>query len=122
MYIGADMKYCSKEDLIAEASVQLTNRDHQAIKGLMEIYANQTESEQENKDTHCRNGVGFTPADASFLSSLAQQYQTKKYLSKKQMDLLKKKMPKYARQLVEGSISKGLIVKKNGFYVFGKDL
>ena len=30
------MKYCSKEDLIAEASVQLTNRDHQAIKGLME--------------------------------------------------------------------------------------
>lgn len=74
------------------------------------------------RDIINKNRSRFTPADASFLSSLAQQYQTKKYLSKKQMDLLKKKMPKYARQLVEGSISKGLIVKKNGFYVFGKDL
>jgi len=116
------MKYCSKEDLVKATNIQLATRDNQAIKGLLEVYANQTESEQETKDTHCRNGVGFTPADASFLSSLAQQYQTKNYLSKKQMDLLKKKMPKYARQLVEGSISKGLIIKKNGFYVFGKDL
>jgi lipid II:glycine glycyltransferase (peptidoglycan interpeptide bridge formation enzyme) len=116
------MKYSSKEDLVKAANIQLATRDHQAIKGLMEVYANQTETEQETNDTHCDNGVGFTPADAPFLSSLAQQYQVKKYLSKKQMDILKKRIPKYARQLVEGSIRKGLIVKKNGFYAFGEDL
>ena len=125
------MKFSSKADLIAELKRQFnsnefvdknghTQGERQLTKALMTIYANQTESEQETGDTHYRNGVGFTPADANFLSSFAAQYQTRNFLSKKQYEVLRAKMPKYARQIIEGSIAKGLIKQENGFYIWGK--
>lgn len=112
------MKYTSKNDLVSYLREQLSVRDNQAVKGLMTVFANQTESEQESGDTHYNNGVGFTPSDAPLLTSFAMQYKSRKFLSDKQMVVLKKKMPKYARQLIEGSLKKGLIVKENGFYTF----
>jgi hypothetical protein len=36
------------------------------------------------------------------------------------MNIVKKHMPKYARQLIELSIGSGKIVKENGEYVFVK--
>ena len=51
-------------------------------------------------------------ADAEFLTSLAQQYERKGDLSEKQMNILYKKMPKYAGQLLKMS---GLKKVNHGF-------
>lgn len=70
-----------------------------ASRGLIRIYENQTNDEQNSEDVKHNNGIGFTPADGPFLTSLAKQFQTRKFLSPKQTSLLHKKMPKYAGQL-----------------------
>lgn len=125
------MTYTSKEDLIGELNKQLGSIDRQAIKGLLTVFANQTSSEQNNGSVHCDNGIGFTCTDAPILTSYANQViawnntpaNQRKYkspLSPKQLAFLKKKMPKYARQLIEQSLQKKLIVKEGGKYVFTK--
>ena len=71
-----------------------------AIKGLVTIYKYQTEDEQRVGDTCEHNGVGFTGADGEILSSFAQQVNAKRFAaSEKQLNILFKKMPKYAKQL-----------------------
>ncbi len=71
-----------------------------AIKGLVTIYEYQTASEQECGHTSDHNGVGFTGADGEILSSFAEQVNKNRFKgSPKQLDILFKKMPKYAKQL-----------------------
>lgn len=70
-----------------------------AIKGLMRIYADQTAEEQNAGHTHDHNGVGFTGVDGEILSSFAEQINKGRVMSIKQMNLIHKKMPKYASQL-----------------------
>jgi hypothetical protein len=70
-----------------------------AVAALLRIYERQTEEEQASQSTHVHNGVGFTGADAEILSSFAQQVQRGRTLSAKQMDLLNRRIRKYARQL-----------------------
>ena len=89
----------TKKDRIAFIREMLGTSEAWALKGLVRIYANQTADEQSSMDTKHDNGVGFTGADAHFLSSLAQQYERCGTLFPKQMKYLLKKMPKYARQL-----------------------
>ena len=75
-----------------------------ATKALVRIYKeNQTPSEQNSQLTTEDNGIGFTGVDAPFLSSLAAQYEQKGYLSEKQLGFVLRKMPKYARQVVQMS-------------------
>lgn len=69
------------------------------IRGLVVIYSYQTAAEQQNNATCHDNGVGFTGVDAAILSSFAQQVNKGRTLSPKQMAIVCKKMPKYARQL-----------------------
>jgi len=81
--------------------------DEFAVKCLKVLYDKQTEDEKQTLSTHHYNDVGFNGADAEILSSFAKQvfiweqgntgYQ--KPLSPKQMALLQKKLPKYAKQL-----------------------
>jgi hypothetical protein len=68
-------------------------------KGLLAIYNRQTAEEKSVGDTVEENGIGFTGADGEILSSLAEQYRSRGSLSVKQMAILKKKMPKYWRQI-----------------------
>lgn len=112
------MKITSKEQLITMLKIQLSKRPSQAIKGLLRVYENQTSSEQANGEVHFNNGIGFVPTDAYILSSFAAQYKSKGKLSEKQMAILFKKMPKYAKQLIDGSISAGKIYKSCGEYLF----
>jgi len=71
-----------------------------AVKGLVTIYKYQTADEQSCGDTMEHNGVGFTGADGEILSSFAKQVNAKRFAgSPKQLDILFKKMPKYAIQL-----------------------
>lgn len=83
-----------------------------ATRGLLRIFDYQTAVEQDAEQTHERNGVGFTGADAEILSSMAKWVRTwealpdthprkaKPALSDKQLAIVFKKMPKYAKQLL----------------------
>ena len=112
--------FTNKKALVEALRSQIATRDNQAIKALITVYNNQTSSEQYNEDTHIHNGVGFTPADAEFMTSLAKQYLNKGFLSQKQMYFVKKQMPKYANQLINQSISSGKIVKDGSEYTWNK--
>jgi hypothetical protein len=70
-----------------------------ALRALSRIYSFQTEDEKSRKDTYYINNVGFTGADGEFLSSLAEQWEEKHFLSEKQMKCLFKLMPKYWKQI-----------------------
>lgn len=114
------MAYTTKDSLIKALKEQLATRDNQAIKGLLTIYSYQTSEEQCEGHTKEFNGVGFSGFDSDILSSFVEQYKTKGFLSPKQMNFVKKYMPKYAKQLIEISIKTKKIVKENGEYVFVK--
>jgi len=77
-----------------------------AIKALMRIYDDQTRDEQNAGHTSEHNGVGFSGIDGEILSSFAEQINKGRNMSKKQMILIHKKMPKYATQLEAAAAQK----------------
>ena len=92
-----------KKDQHAFLRFMLSTNEAWAKKALLRIFARQTESEQITESTHENNNVGFTGADAEFLSSLAKQLRDRGWLSTKQLRILLKRMPKYSRQLLDVS-------------------
>lgn len=100
----------------------MTNNDY-LEKAILKLYKYQTEHEQQTKDTTVLNGVGFNSIDANFLSSLAEwildrkhapvaekdKYVVRRHLSYKQRLLARKKVTKYAGQLVNIYIDAGVI-------------
>ena len=113
-------KITSKAQLISMLKTQLATRPQQAIKGLMRIYANQTESEQSSDIVISNNGIGFVHVDSEILTSFAKQYEERGSLSEKQLAILYKKMPKYAGQLINAAIAEGKIFKEGREYKFKK--
>jgi hypothetical protein len=113
-------KITSKTQLVDILKAQLATRPRQAIKGLMRIYANQTESEQASGGVIVNNGIGFVHVDSEILTSFAKQYEKKGSLSEKQMAILYKKMPKYAGQLINSALAEGKIFKEGREYKFKK--
>ena len=69
------------------------------VKALLYIYDFQTEDEQSSQSTNHHNNMGFTGSDANILSSFAKQVISKGWLSDKQMELLRRKIIKYAGQI-----------------------
>lgn len=68
--------------------------------GCQRIYEYQTADEQATGETRNLNGVGFSGADSFILSSFAEQINAGRFAgTKKQLDILFQKMPKYAKQL-----------------------
>jgi hypothetical protein len=86
----------SKEDI---KNLLLSN-DKAVMRGIVAIYNFQTECEQDSDETQDANGVGFNGVDAPFLSSLAKQILSKGHLSSKQMECGRKRIIKYAGQLL----------------------
>ena len=72
-----------------------------AQRGLLAIYKNQTADEQRAANVTHDNGMGFRCMDSIILTSFANQLQTRGSLSPKQMSIVHKLMPKYARQLMK---------------------
>jgi len=66
---------------------------------LVALYHRQTADEQAAGDTRHNNGVGFTGHDAPVLTSIAQWYMDKGFVTPKQGELIRKKIKKYAGQL-----------------------
>ena len=113
-------KITSKAQLVSMLKIQLATRPQQAIKGLMRIYANQTESEQSSGIVISNNGIGFVHVDSEILTSFAKQFEERGSLSEKQLAILYKKMPKYAGQLINAAIAEGKIFKEGREYKFKK--
>jgi len=97
------MKYTdqkTKKARIAYLKIKLSSNPAWAIKGVTRIFEYQTADEQNSDTTREHNNVGFTSADSYILSQFAKQINYGRFVgSKKQMDILFKKMPKYAGQL-----------------------
>lgn len=92
---------------IEEIKELIATSDKMVARSVVKLYELQTTSEQAAQETHERNGVGFNGVDAPILSSFAEFYKNRGYLSVKQTALARKKLGKYARQLV--SIANGTI-------------
>ena len=84
----------------------LLRNDKAVCKGLIAIYNNQTSEEQACQETYCKNGIGFNGVDANILSSFAEFYKERGYLSSKQLEIARKKMLKYSNQLLSLVVSK----------------
>jgi len=68
---------------------------------LVQMYNQQTEDEKLYKETAHYNGVGFSACDSKILSSFAEFYLKKGYLSPKQIQTARPKLVKYRKQLVK---------------------
>ena len=79
---------------------------------------NQTRDEQSILANSHANGIGFTSADARFMTLMAQYYIKHKKFSKQQMFIVRKNMMKYARQLVDHGLETGKIRKEGKYYVW----
>jgi hypothetical protein len=80
----------------------LLNRNDLAVcRALVVIYERQTDSEKFSETTHDKNDIGFSGVDAEICTSFAKQYQSRGFLSPKQMVIARKKMNKYWKQLAE---------------------
>tara|TARA_R110000765_G_scaffold145233_2_gene247347 strand:- start:40 stop:336 length:297 start_codon:yes stop_codon:yes gene_type:complete len=84
-----------------EIKALLGESDKAVARAILAIYNRQTEDEKIVKETSAANGVGYSGVDANFMSSLAQFYQSKGFLSTGQLKYRRKAIMKYAGQLTE---------------------
>lgn len=97
-------KVWTKEAIIAK----LDESPIMVERSLVRLYFRQTADERSVNGTRYSNGVGFTGADANLMSKFAQWvlkgkekgYAEGKLLSEKQLVLTRKRIKKYAGQLV----------------------
>lgn len=85
----------------------LATNDRAVERALVAIFRRQTSYEQQAEATNEDNNVGFTGADAGFLSSLAKGVLRFGHLTPKQLPYARKKMMKYHRQLAEIAAENG---------------
>lgn len=77
----------------------LENNNKMVIKSLFKLYELQTHEEKLYAETVESNGMGFNCIDAPFLIKIVEWYETKGFLTTKQMFAVRKKLKKYAGQL-----------------------
>ena len=86
----------------AEEIKNIINRnDRQLCLAIVQIYNCQTEDEKLYKETSHDNGIGFNAFDSEILSSFAEQYLERGSLTKRQIEVARKKMQKYSKQLTK---------------------
>ena len=79
----------------------LMTSDKALERGLLQIYSRQTADEQRSKETKEDNGVGFSGQDGEFLSDVASRVLKGQRLTENQIRIVRPKMLKYWRQLLE---------------------
>ena len=84
-----------------EISDLIQTNDRVLYNALKKLYSYQTATEQEHKDTHVVNGVGFNSYDAPILSDIAEFLIRTGFLTYNQKRLVRKKLKKYTNQLVK---------------------
>jgi hypothetical protein len=91
----------NKQTTLVTLQAKLRSDVRWAQRALLAIYKNQTADEQRAANVTHDNGMGFRCMDSIILTSFANQLQTRGSLSPKQMSVVFKLMPKYARQLMK---------------------
>jgi hypothetical protein len=79
----------------------IATNDRAVERGLVQIYWRQTSDEQSAHATRCHNGRGFTAFDAPTLTGIAQRCIAKNGLTPKQLALVRRRLVKYWKQLLE---------------------
>lgn len=110
--------FTSKKEIVARLKAQIARNENTAIHALLFIYALQDSSEQESAVTALHNGVGFTKRDAAFCTGLVNQYNESGSFSFKQIECIKRVMPKYAGQIVSSKLHTGDIIKVGKVYTW----
>lgn len=116
------MEFTSKTSLVAAMRSQITSDEARAARALLRIYQYQTLDEKSSRDVKHRNGCGFMPQDAKLLSGIACWVLAGHALTPKQFDAVRNRIGKYAGQLVDQAIARGLIQKHGANYLWGKAL
>lgn len=98
-----ETKVWDKEGLVA----LLQTNDKAVCRALQVLYASQTAAEQCHHHTSEENGVGFSKVDSEILSSFAEFYAARGYLTPRQMELARKRVKKYWMQLLRAAAAKG---------------
>lgn len=89
----------SKIWTVEEIKHLLAVNDTMLYRSLLKLYECQTADEKADGQTHEYNGVGFNGIDAPILTSFAEFYKRKGFLSTKQKAIARKKIMKYAKQI-----------------------
>ena len=89
-----------KEWTREETEENLQKYDKWVERAIVAVYNKQTESEKRVKGANRRNGVGFSKADADFLTDLAESYKEYGGLTDAQIKYGREAIMKYAGQLV----------------------
>lgn len=79
----------------------LLKNDNAVYSGMLRIYDRQTSLEQASQETSDYNAIGFSGVDGHIMSSFTEAYKKYNRLTEKQMNIARKKMLKYWRQLLE---------------------
>lgn len=97
----------TKAQAINMIKANLVANDKWLIRGILAIHARQTADEQSSHATKHHNSIGFNGLDGGILSSFADQIKAwvpserrPQPLSPRQLEIARKKMPKYAGQLL----------------------
>lgn len=114
--------FTSKAALVEKMRAQITRDEKQAARALVRIYSYQVEDEKKRRDVRYRNNVGFMPQDAKLLSGIACWVLAGHELTEKQFNAVKDRIAKYAGQLVNQALRRGLIMKWGHIYVWGQQL
>jgi len=77
----------------------IQEKDEYVIGALLALYGKQEADEQLMKRTNWQNSVGFNALDAGVLSDIAEFYETRGYLTSKQISFVRRTIMKYHRQL-----------------------
>lgn len=101
----------SKKALIQGLRHQLFHNTEKARRALLLIYSKQTISEQNSGQTLEYNCEGFTTLDAKILTGIAIFYKDHSFLTPRQDQIVKRLIPKYAGQILDSSIERGLIIQ-----------
>jgi|LauGreDrversion4_2_1035121.scaffolds.fasta_scaffold266964_3 hypothetical protein len=104
--VQREMKAQHGVPTVAEIREMVASREEAQNRALIAIYNGQTQQEKVSQTTVEDNGIGFTGCDAEILTSFAEQFLRRQFLSPKQRAILAKKMPKYAGQLWQIAVRK----------------
>jgi hypothetical protein len=91
----------NKADTLTALQIKLATDIRWAQRALLAIFRNQTADEQVSANVTHYNNMGFRCMDSEILTSFANQLQQRGTLSPKQMTIVHRLMPKYARQLMK---------------------
>jgi hypothetical protein len=89
-----------QEEVVSALQNKLATDKAWALRALVRIAKEQTDEEQVKDRTELHNGVGFRVCDAFILTRMAKALEQYGRLTPKQLALVMRKVPVYARQLI----------------------